>query len=74
VAREQRLGELEAVVQQQRDAVAAPHAGVRQHRGKALGPIMESSVGALVLAEDEGRAIGVSAPAPTYHLRQDQPP
>jgi len=31
-------------------------------------------VGALVLAEDEGRPIGASAPAPTYHLRQDQPP
>ena len=60
-------------MQQQRDAVAAPHARVRKHRGKALGPLMESSVGALLLAEDEGRSIGVSAPAPTYHLRQDQP-
>ena len=41
VAREQRLGELEPVVQQQRDAIARPDAGGGERRGQARGAVVQ---------------------------------
>ncbi len=73
VRRQQRLGELEAVVEKQRDAVAAADAlGLEDHcePGRA---VVQAGVCPTVLAEHQRGAIGMRAAAAPDQLGQHQP-
>ena len=73
VAREQRLGELEPLWSSSATRSPAPHARGREHRREARGALVQARVRARLVAEDERRALRVSAPAAADQLGQDQP-
>ncbi len=72
VTGEQRLDELDPVVQDQRDAVARLHAAGGEHRGEACGAIVKLRMGADVFAEDDGGPVRTGTARSTGQLRQHQ--
>jgi hypothetical protein len=72
VAGEQRLGELEPVVQEQRDAVARPDAGAGEPRGEARGAVVQLGVGPRNPAEHERGPVGVGVATAGEQLGQHQ--
>ena len=74
VAREQRLGELEPVVQEQRDAIAGPHAVGGERRGQPCGAVVQLGVRARGAREHQRRPFAVRAAAAGQQLGEDEPP
>ena len=72
MAREQRLGELEAVVEQQRDAIARPHAGGHERRRQARGAVVQLGVRACRAAEHHRRSLRLRAAAAGQQLGKDE--
>jgi hypothetical protein len=68
MAGKHRFDELEAVVEQQCDSIARPDAMGAQGAGESPRPVVEFGVGAPLSPKDEGRPLGVGAPAPADHL------
>ena len=58
VTGEQRLDELDPVVEEQRHAIARPDAAGREHGGQTRGAIVQLRVGADVVAEDHRVTVG----------------
>jgi hypothetical protein len=73
VAREQRLDELETVVEEQRDAVARADAAREERAGQTIGPRIELREAPRFAAEDERRLVRVQARAAADELGEYQP-
>jgi hypothetical protein len=73
VAREERLDELETVVEEQRNAVARADAARDERAGEAIGPRVELSEALPLAPGDERRPVRVQTRAATEELGKYQP-
>ena len=70
---EQRLDELDPVVEQQRDAIVCLHAARRENRREACRAIVDLGVSSNLVAGRHGRLVRTGPACPTGELRQHQP-
>ena len=70
---EQRLDELDPVVEKQRDAIARLHAAGGEDRGEACGAIVKLGVSADLVAEHDGGMVRTGPARSARELRQHQP-
>ena len=73
MTREERLHELDPVVQEQRDTITRRHAARRKHRGQARGAIVKFRVRPDVITEHQRVPVRMGPAGTSGELRQHQP-